>query len=265
MTEVSGSYPTGEGEPRRQPPGTPCWTSLLVHDLEATQEFYGGLFGWTYYDPGPRQLGPYVRAALDGHDVAGIGELPPGRQLAGAWTTYLASDDADVTAEWIHCCGGTVGVGPLAAEDAGRLVLAADPAGASFGVWQGQKPAGPQLTGVPGTPVWHELVTYEAPVMLKFYRALFGYETKAAGSVDSDTITLHADGRPVAAIRGKGDTSQRPHWLTYFEVADVDAAARRVTELGGRVLQGPAPGPAGPVATVEDPQGAVLALRRSAS
>ncbi|MEU7135886.1 VOC family protein [Streptomyces sp. NPDC046261] len=266
MTEVWGSSETGEEETRHDTPGTPCWTSLLVHDLEATKEFYGSLFGWTYYSPGPRQLGPYVRATLDGRNVAGIGELPADRQLPNAWTTYLASDDADVCAEWIRCSGGTVGVGPLAAEEAGRLVLATDPAGAPFGVWQGKRLLGPRPTGTPGTegtPVWHELVTHDAAAVLKFYRALFGYETKVAGAVDCDVFTLHVDGRPVASIRGAGPSLLHPHWMTYFEVADVDATVRRVAELGGRVLSGPRETPAGRAATVADPEGAAFTLRRT--
>ncbi|KJY43830.1 glyoxalase/bleomycin resistance protein/dioxygenase [Streptomyces sp. NRRL B-1568] len=273
MTEVWGSSrghrpdgvrASGEEETRRQTPGTPCWTSLLVHDLEATQEFYGELFGWTYYSPGPRQLGPYVRATIEGHDVAGLGELPPDRKLSNSWTTYLASDDADASAEWIRCSGGTVGVGPLAAEDAGRLVLAADPAGAPFGVWQGQKLMGPQLTGVPGTPVWHELVTHDASVVVKFYRALFEYEMKPMDEVDSDSLMLHLDGRPVAAVRGVGTRLRHPHWMTHFEVADADAAAKRVVALGGRVVGAPEDTAAGRIVTVADPGGALFTLRRSA-
>ena len=92
----------------RRPPGTPCWVSLMVHGLAATQEFYGRLFGWEF-SPGPQQLGPYVRGLLDGAEVAGIGQLPPDRHLDTAWTTYLATDDADATAETIRSCGGTVG------------------------------------------------------------------------------------------------------------------------------------------------------------
>ncbi|MEU1782460.1 MULTISPECIES: VOC family protein [Streptomyces] len=263
MTEVWGSS-EHRGATRRQTPGTPCWTSLLARDLEATKEFYGGLFGWSYYTPGSGRPGPYVRATIDGRDVAGIGGLPPDRQLANAWTTYLASDDADASAEWIHCAGGTVGVGPLADEDAGRLVLATDPAGAPFGVRQGRGAAGPGPAGVPGTPVWHELVTHDAAAVLKFYRALFGYETKSSGAVGADTFTLHLDGRPVAAIRGAGPALRYPHWMTYFEVADVDAAAERVAELGGRVVDAPAEVAAGRAATVEDPEGAVFTLLRTA-
>ncbi|MEU7169579.1 VOC family protein [Streptomyces morookaense] len=262
MTEVWGFSESREEETRLTP-GTPCWTSLLVHDLEATKDFYSGLFGWDYYNPGPRQLGPYVRATIDGRDVAGIGELPPDRQLRIAWTTYLASDDADAAAEWIRCCGGTVGVGPLAADDAGRLVLASDPAGALFGVWQGQDLVGHGPAGTPGVPVWHELVTHQGTSVVKFYQSLFGYETKASGGLESDMLTLHLDGRPVAAIRSAGPGLRMPLWMTYFEVTDVDAAARRVVELGGRIDEAPHRGPAGRQATVEDPEGAVFTLLQS--
>ncbi|GDY57222.1 hypothetical protein SVIO_078450 [Streptomyces violaceusniger] len=36
----------------RRTPGTPCWTSLMVHSLAATQDFYHSLFGWEF-TPGP--------------------------------------------------------------------------------------------------------------------------------------------------------------------------------------------------------------------
>ena len=122
--------------------GAPCWVSLLAHSLSATQEFYGALFGWEFR-PGPQHFGPYARAFLDGREVAGVGELAPDRHLPVAWTTYLASDDTDATAEQIRSCGGTVGVGPLDADDdAGRMAIASDPQGAIFGIWQGRSVMG---------------------------------------------------------------------------------------------------------------------------
>ncbi|MEW2070095.1 VOC family protein [Streptomyces sp. NPDC007346] len=249
----------------RRTPGTPCWVSLIVHGLTATQEFYGALFGWEFR-PGPDQLGPYVRGLLDGKEVAGIGQLPPDRHLPIAWTTYLATDDADLTAEAIRSCGGTVAVGPLDAGEAGRLVIASDPGGAVFGAWQGSEHIGTMTAGVPGTPVWNELVTRETSMVAKFYQTVFGYETEAAVSADLDHRTLHLEGRPVAALHGVGQSLPRdrgPHWMTYFEVADVDGSAARVVELGGHVLRPPHEGASGRLATVADPEGAVFTVVRT--
>lgn len=242
--------------------GAPWWVSLMVHDLEATQGFYGGLFGWTF-SPGPRQLGPYVRATLDGHMVAGLGRLPADRGLLPAWTPYPLSADADLTAEEIRSHGGTVAVGPLDAGDAGRLVIASDPTGAVFGVWQPHENGHSETPSGPGTPVWNELTTQASVAAGRFYASVFGFAVAPDAAVGPDRLTLLLDGRPIAALREPETdrpVQQGPHWKTYFEVEDVDEAAARVGELGGQVLRAPADGPAGRVVTAADPDGAVFAL-----
>ncbi|MCX4642618.1 VOC family protein [Streptomyces sp. NPDC055059] len=250
----------------RRAPGTPCWVSLMVHGMAATQEFYAALFGWEFR-PGPQQLGPYVRALLDGHEVAGIGQMPPDRHLPVAWTPYLASDDVDATSESIRHCGGTVGVGPIDAGEAGRMAIASDPAGAVFGIWQAAEHLGMALTGVPGAPAWNELVTQETASVAKFYEVTFGYEEEAVVSADFDYLTLHLNGSPVASVHGVGQALPRDrgaHWMTYFEVADVDESVSLVEELGGHVLKPARDGSQGRLATVADPEGAVFTLVRSA-
>ncbi len=256
MTEVSA----------RRPQGTPCWVSLLVRSLPVTEEFYGRLFGWDF-QPGPKHFGPYVRAVREGRLVAGVGEVPKGRELPVAWTTYLCSQDADATCELIRGCGGTVAVGPLDADDeAGRMAIAADPCGAVFGVWQPNTHLGVGVVGEPGTLAWNELVTRESSTVGKFYAAVFGYETQAVVSADLDYLTLLLEGRPVAGIHGVGQavpSDRGPHWMTYFAVPDPDEAAHRVVELGGRVLRGPHESSHGRMATVEDPQGARFSVVRT--
>ncbi|MEU5609876.1 VOC family protein [Streptomyces sparsogenes] len=254
----------------RRTPGTPCWTSLMVHSLAATQDFYHALFGWEF-TPGPQHLGPYVRARIGDLPVAGLGELPPERHLPVAWTMYLASDDADETAELIRACGGTVAVGPLDAGEAGRMALAADPEGATFGVWQAREHLGAEEIGAPGSPVWHELITRDSSVS-KFYDTVFGCDSEpwsgegpgpAADDYGSDVMTLRVAGRPVAAVHGVGGALPRdrgPHWRTCFAVTDVDKAARQVAELGGHVVLPPRDGATGRTATVTDPEGAAFTL-----
>jgi predicted enzyme related to lactoylglutathione lyase len=249
----------------RRPLGAPCWVSLLVRNLDAMEDFYGHLFGWEF-SIGPTPFGSYVRATLHGRSVAGIGEIPKNRHLPVAWTTYLATDDADATAELIRDCGGTVGVGPLDAGAAGRMALASDPAGAVFGVWQPLAQHGVEVMGEPGTLAWNELITREASGVGKFYAAVFGYDLEAVVSADFDYLTLHLNGEPVAGIHGVGRALPRDrgaHWMTYFAVEDVDTTARQVVELGGHVVRAPRESAYGRLATVADPEGAVFTVIRT--
>ncbi|MEV5431832.1 VOC family protein [Streptomyces sp. NPDC052701] len=262
MTDARGpAGPNGEA-PARHAPGTPCWVSLLVHGPATTQEFYGALFGWEFR-PGPRQPGPCVRALLDGREVAGIGHLPPDRRPPVAWTPYFASGNVDLTAASVRLCGGTVGVGPLDTADAGRLAFCSDPSGAVFGIWQASAHLGTAVPGVPGTPAWNELMTFESENVAKFYGSVFGYELEPVLSADAGHVTLRLHGRPVAGVRGVGAALPRdrgPYWVTYFRVADVDAAQDHVLRLGGHVLTPARDTSHGRVAAVADPEGARFAL-----
>ncbi|GAA2091864.1 VOC family protein [Streptomyces albiaxialis] len=239
----------------------------MVHGLEAGQNFYQELFGWEYR-AGPQQLGPYVRAVAEGHEVAGLGTKASGRQLPVAWLPYMASDDADETAGLIREQGGTVAVGPLDADTAGRMAIASDTLGAVFGVWQDATYPGLGIApeGVRGAPVWFELITRETASAAKFYESVFGYETEPMGPDATDYLTLYRDGVAVAGIHGVGQSLPRdrgPHWRTYFSVEDTDAAVRKVRELGGQVVREPQDSPYGRLATVADPEGARFSVIRT--
>jgi predicted enzyme related to lactoylglutathione lyase len=236
----------------------------MVNGLGPTEEFYGALFGWEFL-PGPPELGLYVRGLFDDNEIVGIGQLQREPLLRVAWTPYLATDDADATAAAIRSSGGLVGVGPLHAGRAGRLAIAADPAGAVFGIWEAGTHTGTELDGVHGTPVWNELITPETISVGKFYEALFGYDLERADPAGVDFLTLRLEGRPVATLDGVGQALDRElgaHWMTYFEVDDTDEAARLVTELGGNVIQSPREGRFGRYARVADPEGAVVSVVR---
>jgi predicted enzyme related to lactoylglutathione lyase len=52
-----------------------------------------------------------------------------------------------------------------------------------------------------------------------------------------------------------------PHWGAYITVDDVDAAAAKATELGGRIIVPPTDIPkVGRFSTLQDPQGAVFSV-----
>ena len=58
--------------------------------------------------------------------------------------------------------------------------------------------------------------------------------------------------------------SHRPAWLFYTETSDLDAALRRATTRGAKLLNGPMDVPGGGrIAQLLDPQGAAFALHQA--
>src|ERR1039457_4193537 len=123
------------------PSGTPCWVDLGVDDIAKAGTFYAGLFGWEI-QAGPPEAYGYAMCLTNGLAVAGIGpkQGPPG--TPAAWTTSLASDDADQTSRKVKAAGGRVLMEPMDTMDVGRMAVAADPGGALVGIWQAGAPTG---------------------------------------------------------------------------------------------------------------------------
>ncbi|MEU9132127.1 VOC family protein [Kitasatospora sp. NPDC048540] len=252
--------------------GTPCWVSLMTTDLAGATEFYGALLGWEF-EPGPDRLGAYVRAVLNGAKVAGLGVTPPGTAYPVEWTTYFAVDSADQVAQRIRECGGTVAVGPLTADRAGRLAIASDLSGAVFGIWEAAGHLGWEVVGEAGAPAWSELATADDEGAAGFYRAVLGRAVVAAdpcagpGAADDgvDGARLPVGGRPVAGIRHSTDAAGGPsRWRVHFTVADTDLTVHRALDLGGSLQIGPYDTPFGRVARLADPQGGRFSVVRPA-
>jgi uncharacterized protein len=246
---------------RAWPAGTPCWVDLAADDFGRAKTFYAGLFGWQLAD-WPLQAGRFVVCLQDGKVAAGIGSRPDPAMPAG-WMTYLATADLTATASRITGAGGRLVEGPSDVADVGRVAVAADPAGAVFGLWQAGTHHGIDLAAEPGALTWNEQWSTSFAASTTFYRDVFGYAYQRGRDWYA---TASTDGRAVAGI---GDMTQRgdrfpagtaAHWVTCFAVADTDAALARVTSLGGTITAAPRNTPYGRLAHAADDQSAVFSL-----
>ncbi|HKS47937.1 MAG TPA: VOC family protein [Amycolatopsis sp.] len=240
------------------PEGTPSWVDVMVPDTQRAAAFYSGLFGWQPEDQG-EEYGHYQIASLEGKSVAAIGPKMPGMEgVPSTWTTYLSVADVDKTAAKITEAGGQLMMPPGDVGDAGRMAVAADPAGAVFGLWQAREMIGIQLAGIPGTLVWNECMTRDFDGAKAFYAEVFGYRVQDMSGEGFRYVTLNLNDRPIGglgAIPEQMPAETPSHWAVYFGVSDTDAAAARIQELGGSVLSDPQDTPYGRMAQVTDDQG----------
>jgi predicted enzyme related to lactoylglutathione lyase len=104
---------------------------------------------------------------------------------------------------------------------------------------------------------WYDLVTNDASAAVAFYREVVGWQ-KQSWEGGEYTLFTGAQGPLGGVIQRAG---RPPHWTSYVLVDDVDAAAGKAKELGGRLYVQPSEiAGVGRYAVIADPQGASIAL-----
>jgi uncharacterized protein len=113
---------------------------------------------------------------------------------------------------------------------------------------------------VRGRFVWFDLQTPDSSAAVEFYTKLFGWGTAPFDTGTAQPYVMWTlDGMPFGGIM-PADPGVPPNWLAYVAVPDVDATAREVTRLGGKLIVPPRDIPTvGRFTVFSDPQGPVIA------
>lgn len=118
-----------------------------------------------------------------------------------------------------------------------------------------------------GTFVWRELMTTDPEAAERFYGELFGWKSMAMPMPDGQTYRIMKAGETQVGGIFKLSAEMKgvpPHWVPYVSVADVDAAAKRATERGGKVVMAPMDYPnVGRMAGFLDPAGGSFFVMKS--
>lgn len=251
------------GERSSYAPGTFCWAELSSPDTAAAKAFYGPLLGWQSSDVPLGDGAVYSIMQVNGLDVAAIAPQPPQQREAGmppVWSSYVAVQSADATAQHAKDLGGEVHAQPFDVMEAGRMAVIKDPQGAYLMVWQAHQMIGARLVNAPGALVWNELASPDLDASATFYSRLFGWETAPFEGSPEPYLSIKNGGANNGGIRPLTPPGVPPHWLVYFGVNEIDAALSQVRDLGGSTLAGPIDIQMAKIAVIQDPQGAVLAL-----
>jgi predicted enzyme related to lactoylglutathione lyase len=113
-----------------------------------------------------------------------------------------------------------------------------------------------------GVPCWVELSGADPEVATAFYGGILDwtFEQRVPGI---EYRVAKVDGKVVAGIDSTAPTDTAT-WLMYVAVDDADAAAAKVRQAGGQVLEGPSETPGvGRSVRCADPAGAVFCLWQS--
>jgi uncharacterized protein len=245
--------------------GKVIWVELVTPNLATAEQFYAGLFGWSFRDTGDH-ASHYTVALLDGRPVAGLFQhaVPAGEHRQSAWLAFIAVGDVDQAVQTTVAQGGRVLTAPRAYPARGRQAVLADPQGATFAVLTSSSGDPLDVLAAPGEWIWSSLIATDPGKDAAFYQTLFGYEVFESENEDgSEHLILATDDYARASVNGLPDNAARrhPHWINFVRVVDTEAMTEKVSKLGGRVLVAPrVDRHGGKVAVVADPSGAPFGL-----
>lgn len=247
--------------------GAPCWLSLMARDLDATEDFYGAVLGWTFRAGGLRD--GFSVAELGGVPVASLGATAGELAVPVAWTAYFSVKDADRAIARVRERGGTVGVGPVSYGSRGRAALVADRDGAGFGLWEGPVLSGWSVGGE-RAPAWLELLTRDAFDAALFYGPVLEWSESVPGccsaSYEDDRVVLRSGGEAVARLNSgpveaaSEHSHDRPRWLVHFKVPNLHDARERALNHGATQVPDFRHADRHSQITLRDPQGALFTL-----
>jgi predicted enzyme related to lactoylglutathione lyase len=238
----------------------------MTTDPAGAKDFYPAALGWGVMPGGIPDM-EYDMWTTDRGPVGGCMQLPQQAQDMGApshWIGYVGTNDIEATfaSAGAKGCRTYVPITPI--PEIGRFAVLADPAGATFAIYQPDSPSGDDAKPQIGDFSWHELATTDARAALAFYGDLFGWqEVEAHDMGPMGTYHLFGrDGHVFGGMFNKPESMQMPpNWLCYVRVASADDAAAAVSDAGGRILNGPMEVPGGDrIAQCMDPQGGAFAV-----
>ena len=245
------------------------WYELMTSDAEAARAFYRAVVGWEIEELGPPHDG-YSLLKADGRGVAGLMALPAEACEKGArpgWFGYVGVDDADAAVGRLQDAGGSILRAPADIPEVGRFAVVADPQGAVF-MLLAPTPRDEVPPPVPrktlGHVDWHELYANDGDAAFAFYAGQFGWTEVSVmemGPMGIYRLWSADGGEADGGMMTRPPHVPQPVWTFYVVVDSVEAAAARIRDGGGQVVNGPMEVPDGSwIVMGTDPQGASFAL-----
>ncbi len=238
-------------------PGKFIWHDLLTPDPLSAGKFYEKLFGWQI-----EYQGRYAVVRNHGKVIAGILQVEPpdGKARDGVWIPWVSVADVDAAVNLVKANGGKILKGPVNMDQRGQGVLISDPQRAHLVLLNAKEGDPADTEAAIGDWLWDEIWTDDPNRIQNFYGSVLGYD--AIDSGDRYGV-FKAKEKWRAGIRHVQDDREHMLWVPVVRVADPEAAAQRVRELGGVVWVSPDEAPSkGNTALIADTTGALLLIQR---
>lgn len=213
------------------------YADLLTSDARKSQEFYGGLFGWSF-NRLDSPTGQNEFSIVAGGDEIGLA-IDIGGEPESAdetqWISVFAVEEVDDALGLVQREGGSI----VATSDVtflgGSYALVRDPTDALLALYSDAMPTPHNVRQ--DRWIWFDLFTDDITKSENFYRGLARASIVVTDEVSgqADKVLIR-DGYPIAGFVEIKETTLAAAWLPYVGVSNIDDRISRARQLGGVLL-----------------------------
>jgi predicted enzyme related to lactoylglutathione lyase len=210
-----------------------CWNGLVSTDIQKTLAFFPEVAGWSVetVEMGGEEMPMFLNK---GSAFAHV-RPPQHAEEPAWWNNYLRVEDVDAAVAAIEPRGGQTIVAPNDIPP-GRFATVQTPGGALFSLFREANDDDTDLPLEEGGIHWRELYTADVAGDRAMLESL-DLPTSEMEMPDGTVYTLINNDGPTRAGALPPPMEGAPsHWLAWIRIADVDAAAGRVTRNGGTLM-----------------------------
>jgi len=211
-----------------------CWFGVVSTDTDKAKAFYTEVLGWTTLTApmGDREATMFV---ANGVPIAHLSS-PAMPGIPSHWENYLRVKDVDASSAAVKANGGDI-LFPGTDIPPGRFSVVSTPSGAALHLFHEASAEHSSNADVgEGGIHWTELHSTDVAADLKCLSAALGVDNDTFPMPDGDYFILKGENGPLGGAMTQRAPKAPAFWISWVEVADVDATLERVARYGGKVL-----------------------------
>ena len=236
-----------------------CWHGIISTDVDRAKAFYSEVLGWGVQSV---QMGDDMATMFTVADIPRCHLMaPPMEGVPSHWSNYLRVSSVDDTTSAAAANGGQMQVPPTDIPP-GRFSVVTSPSGAMLSLFRESDDSARNAPGGEGAIHWTELHSKDIDADLAWLKATFGFTTEEMEMPDGMYYVLkNSDGEMAGGAMASQNPQAPAMWLTWVEVADVDACVDRIKNHGGNLLSPMIDVPnVGRMSVAQDPTGGVFGV-----
>ena len=210
-----------------------CWFGIISTDIDKAKAFYSEALGWKVMTA-PMGDSEATMFVASGVPIAHLSE-PPMPGVPSHWDNYLRVEDVDASSAAAKANGGQILVPPTDIPP-GRFSVVTSPSGAAISLFHEADPSAENAQPGEGGIHWTELHSTDVAADLEWLRSTLGLESADMPMPDGDYYILSGDSGQLGGAMSQRAPGAPAYWLSWVDVADVDATIERVKRYGGKAI-----------------------------